>query len=235
MRSGFIVFILLMAFFMALFWGCGEERREPVSEQGARGELPSQEGWDSKLYLSNAGRLQAIVKYGHMRKYQNRHVYYFDEGVEVDFYNRDGDHTSHLTCETGEYDTETEDVAGAGNVVVVSDSGMTLHTERLYWDQGGNLITSDTLVMLMTLNQDTLYGVGFQSKPDLSHWIIKKPWGIGERRVKIEKIDAHFSSADDSTTAGDASGADSTGSVPDTSRTVPEGMRKSEEPPGQDG
>jgi LPS export ABC transporter protein LptC len=152
-----------------------------------------QEGWDSVLRVTNAGRLQAVVRYGHMKKYEKSHVVLLDEVVEVDFYNRSGRHTSHLISETGEYHEQTEDVVGIGNVVVNSDSGMTLRTDELRWDNRRGKIISDTVVMVITLQRDTLYGVGFESEPDLSRWIIEEPWGIGEKRIEIEKLEERFS------------------------------------------
>lgn len=174
----------------AVLLGCQHRDTETVLEE--KEDLPSQEGWDSRLIITQDGRKQAVVNYGHMTKYKTRRITYFDEGVEVDFYNRYGEHTSHLTSNAGEYHENTENVTGIGNVVVVSDSGTTLHTERLYWHQRREKIYSDTLVMVTTTTNDTLYGIGFESEPDLSQWIIKEPWGVSERRVAVEEIDEYF-------------------------------------------
>ena len=181
--------------------GCQHRASETVLEEAS--ELPSQEGWDSKLIITQNGRKQAVVHYGHMQKFNSRRISYFDEGVEVDFFNRYGDHTSHLTSNAGEYHENTEDVIGIGNVVVVSDSGTTLHTERLRWDQRREKILSDTVVMVTTTAQDTLYGIGFESEPDLSQWIIQQPWGVSDRRIAVEKIDDHFRRTRADTAAAD--------------------------------
>ena len=128
-----------------------------------------------------------------MKKYDKSKILLFDGGVEVDFYDGEGNHNSHLTSDEGEYHEDTEDVIGLGNVVVVSDSGMTLRTEVLRWDNRLEKIRSDTMVMVTTQEHDTLYGVGFESEPDLSRWIILQPWGVSERRVDIEKMEESFS------------------------------------------
>ena len=173
------IFWELVLFVCCLFWiFCSTQHEEKISSSNEVNEYPSQEGWSSKLYLTTAGKLKAIVCYGHMKKYDKQKMIYFDQGVEVDFYDRNGNHTSHLVSEKGEYNETTEDVMGMGNVVVVSDSGVTLRTEILRWINRTEKIVSDTLVMVTTQNNDTLYGIGFESNADLTRRIIRKPWKI---------------------------------------------------------
>jgi LPS export ABC transporter protein LptC len=177
---------------------CGQGEKDAVAVKKDQGKFPTQEGWNSELYISKAGRPQAIVHYGHMTKYETPKVVYFDEGVEVDFYDEAGNHTSNLTSERGEYYEKTEDVVGIGNVVVVSDSGVTLMTEVIKWDNSRGKIFSDTMVTIITEEQDTLYGKGLESDPNLGHWVILKPWGISQRRIKIENIEESFQKPDTS-------------------------------------
>ncbi len=204
--------VWITVFFLALFWlACSVEEPPSISDQSTL-ESPDQEGWNSEIYLSKAGHRQAVVRYGHMQKFDQRAVYIFDEGVEVDFYNRDGSHSSHLTSESGEYHEATEDVYGMGNVVVESDSGLTLHTEALRWDHRREKILSDTLVMLTSPNADTLYGVGFESNSDLSRRVIRQPRGISKSRIDFDKVEKSFERAEtDSTVQSDTTKSDSLG------------------------
>ena len=68
-----------------------------------------------------------------------------------------------------------------GNVIVISDSGFTLYTEELLWDNSYNRIISNDSVMFTTEYEDTLYGLGFESDIDLSNWKILKPKGVTYR------------------------------------------------------
>lgn len=189
----FLGVVSVVLFLWTIFSGCGGERKETLSTGNGEKEYPSQEGWNSDLFLTSAGHLQAVVRYGHMLKYDEKKLILFDEGVEVDFYDAEGSHASRLTSERGEYHETTEDVIGLGNVVVVSDSGVTLQTEVLRWDNGLMKILSDTVVTVITPDRDTLYGVGFESEPDLSRWIIRKPWGVSDRKVDVEELETSFS------------------------------------------
>lgn len=194
LKSSNFVFITLIVLFCQIIISvsCGKKGEEPIETTKQIKNLPEQEGWNSELYISKAGHPQAIVHYGHMTKYETQKIVYFDEGVEVDFYDVDGNHTSHLVSDKGEYHEKTEDVIGIGNVVVVSDSGVTLKTEVIKWDNKREKILSDTLVTIITDERDTLYGKGLESEPDLDHWVILKPWGISQRRVAIDSLEQSF-------------------------------------------
>jgi uncharacterized protein YraI len=82
-----------------------------------------------------------------------------------------------------------KDLLATGNVVAVTDSGATLKTSALRWDNQSRRIISDAEVVLTTLT-DTLYGIGFVSNEHLNNWEIQKPTGRSfrtrERRPRIE-------------------------------------------------
>jgi len=167
---------------------CTRERQDSVVQQTSTQELPAQEGWNSTLRISKGGHLQTLVRYGHMAQYENKKTIYFDGGITVDFYNEKGQPSSQLQSDRGIYYENTEDVMALGNVVVTSDTGVTLRTSQLRWDNRLEKILSDTTVMVTTQEQDTLYGIGFESEPDLSRWIIRKPWGVTKQSIEFDEI-----------------------------------------------
>jgi hypothetical protein len=78
-------------------------------------------------------------------------------------------------------DTKKDSMLAIGNVVVVSDSGVTLFTDSLLWNSIDSLITTDDTVMFITENNDTLNGVGFQSNADLTHYKFYDVSGVTDR------------------------------------------------------
>ncbi|MBN2031618.1 LPS export ABC transporter periplasmic protein LptC [bacterium] len=195
--------VFFLAGIMWVLFYCQGQQEETVVVEQKEGEYPSQEGWQSELILTKVGRRQAVVRYGHMMKFDQDNMYIFDAGVEVDFYDEEGNHTSHLTSERGEYNEETEDIIGMGNVVVESDSGITLRTEVLRWDNRLEKIISDTLVMVTTQDRDTLYGTGFESNADLTRRIIRNPWGTSEKHVDIDELESSFTESASADTVSD--------------------------------
>ena len=144
--------------------------------------MPEQESWNSEIILTSGGRKIALIQAGHMAKFKNKNIILMDEGVEIDFYDEEENHTSHLKADRGEVNERTRDLKAIGNVVVISDSGETLYTEELFWKNKMRKIISEVDVM-MTTETDTLYGIGFESDVGLTIWTIKKPKGKTTRLV----------------------------------------------------
>ncbi|MCL7753951.1 LPS export ABC transporter periplasmic protein LptC [Polaribacter sp. Z022] len=64
-----------------------------------------------------------------------------------------------------------------GNVVVLNHAEQSrLETEQLFWDQNTKYFFSEKAFTLSTL-KDTIYGIGFESKEDLSKHLAKKTTG----------------------------------------------------------
>jgi len=64
-----------------------------------------------------------------------------------------------------------------GNVVVINHTDKSkLETEQLFWDQNTNYFFSEKPFTLTTV-KDTIYGVGFECKEDLSKHLAKKATG----------------------------------------------------------
>jgi len=160
---------------------------------------PDQEGWNSRITVTSNGRTSAVVQYSHMEKYSKRQETKFDGGIVVDFYNTEGQHTSNLVSERGVLHEESNDVEALGNVVVVSDSGMTVRTQRLRWDNTRQKIISNDFVTITTAQNDTLHGKGFQSDQSLKQWSIGKPSGVSQKKINLTGQSETRSSVPDST------------------------------------
>ena len=69
-----------------------------------------------------------------MEKYNEKSHILLDTNVTVDFFDQDERHTSILTSDVAEIDQKTNNMKASGNVVAISDSGITLFSEILFWD-----------------------------------------------------------------------------------------------------
>jgi len=101
--------------------------------------------------------------------------------VRADIFNELGEHVSLMTSDSAKVNEYSNSLEAFGNVKVESDSGLVLRTRRLVWDNQYKLITTEDSVMFTTQETDTLYGVGFTSDMDLSHWKILEPTGVTGR------------------------------------------------------
>lgn len=148
---------------------------------------PDQEGWNSKITVTSTGQIAAHVQYGHMAKYSKKQQTQFDGGIEVDFYNRAGEHTSHLTADKGLLFEDTNDVEARENVIAKSDSGITLFTQILRWQNRMQKIVTDDFVTIATPKGDTLRGKGFESDQNLKNYLIKQPTGVTQKKFELPK------------------------------------------------
>lgn len=104
--------------------------------------------------------------------------------VEANFFDDEGNHTSLMQSDSALFNEGANNFEAYSNVVVISDSGLTLQTENLFWDNRYKIITSKDSVLFTTEDKDTLQGIGFESDMDLSNWKILKPTGVTGRVIK---------------------------------------------------
>lgn len=178
-----IIFTISLVGFLAIS-SC-QKKQENVVTDMEQTEYPDQEGWNSKVISSKNGMVGAVIKYEHMQRFKKRKIVEFDGGVVVDFFNEQGVHNSNLISEKGRLDEATNNIEAFGNVVVVSDTGITLKTERLRWDNSIEKIVSNDFVTIVTADQDTFYGNGFESDQNLENWHITSFSGKTSRGLDL--------------------------------------------------
>tara|TARA_B100001540_G_scaffold207289_1_gene182561 strand:+ start:440 stop:970 length:531 start_codon:yes stop_codon:yes gene_type:complete len=155
---------------------CNNTELNKIGE--TRDGLPDAESWNATITLTNKGSKRAIIKSGHLQKYQQRQYILLDQKVDADFFNEDEIYTSNLKSEIAEIDESKDFLIAMGNVVVVSDSGVTLFTDTLSWDNVEEKVFTDDRVIFITEQNDTLYGIGFKSDIELNNWEIMQPTGV---------------------------------------------------------
>ncbi len=176
MKNAFVyIFIFL------IFFGCTDfsETEDPVEDV----RMPQHESWNSTITLSKKGKNTAIVKAGYLAKYSDNKTTFLSDTVHVDFFDDNGNATSHLQSISAEVDESRNNLIAQKNVVVISDSGVTLYTDKLEWDQKKEKILSDTLVTIIT-EEDTIRGIGLESDAELTNWKIFEPVGVTERKLE---------------------------------------------------
>ena len=162
---------------LSLFiFACNNTELNKIGE--TRDGLPDAESWNATITLTNKGSKRAIIKSGHLQKYQQRQYILLDQKVDADFFNEDEIYTSNLKSEIAEIDESKDFLIAMGNVIVVSDSGVTLFTDTLSWDNVEEKIFTDDRVIFITEQNDTLYGIGFKSDVELNNWEIMQPTGV---------------------------------------------------------
>ena len=168
-------FSLLCVLLLLVTAGC-EEKVRPTIVPVETAELPSQESWKSTVVFSDSGRRSAILWAGHIAAYAQQRITLLGDSVHVDFFNEDGVHTSLLTARRGKVNDVTHDLEVYENVVVVSDSGTTLKTERLFWDNATRKVHTDAFVDIQS-PREHIMGHGMESDQGLKQYRIMRVTG----------------------------------------------------------
>ena len=147
--------------------------------------IPSQESWNSTVLISSAGQQNVTARADYLVQFEEPREIEFIGHVKLDFYNSDGTHSSVMTADTGHIDDRRRLFTATGDVYVVSDSGMTLRTTRLLWNEKKEIIFTEETITF-TSEMDTLYGIGFESDASLENWTILQPTGVTYREMSDE-------------------------------------------------
>ena len=158
--------------------------KESIEELPSKEGMPDQESWGVNIILTDQGMIRAKVRSGHLEKYNEKEFIMLDSSVTVDFFDSHEEHTSVLTSNMAEVNQSSNDMRAIGNVVAVSDSGISLHSETLTWESNDEKLRTKDKIMITTLEGDTLYGIGFESDSDLKNWKIIHPSGVTGREFE---------------------------------------------------
>ena len=180
------IVLIILAVIATGFWSCSSEDQKANQATENTQELPDQESWNATVLITRNGKTVGVLKAGHVQKFSKKNLTLMDDSIKVDFYDEQGHHKSVLTALGGKVNDINQNMEAYGHVVVVSDSGLTLHTDTLKWDNRTQKIYSDIPIMLTTDQGDTLYGDRFKSSPDLMNYEIENPHGKSSKKINIE-------------------------------------------------
>ncbi|MCF7801929.1 MAG: LPS export ABC transporter periplasmic protein LptC [Candidatus Marinimicrobia bacterium] len=175
----------LAILFLSLLVACNQmdpESEEPVDQLP---KTPDSESWNSEIYIDTDGRRAVVARADYLAQFNESNEIELIGHVKLDFFNEAGEHVSILHADTGLVHQNRKWLEARHNVVVVSDSGITLRTDQLMWHEARNRIQTDRPIMLTT-ELDTLYGVGFDSDANLENWTIRNPTGVTHREFSYD-------------------------------------------------
>ena len=166
-----IVWLILAS----LFISCSS--RGEADNSDSTEELIENEIWNPLIILSREESRVVAAKAEKLYKSSNEQALLVGS-VEIDFFSEEGDHISILYSDSAQINDQSNNLHANGNVFVVADSGYTLTTSKILWDNRYKMIIAKDSVMFTTTEGDTMYGVGFESDIDLDQWRIFRIYGV---------------------------------------------------------
>jgi len=181
-----VIRILIFLFVgIIVFFSCSSQREEEQIQESVI-EYPDQESWQATIRITKDGQTVGLLQAGHIQKFNQKKITLLKDGLVVDFFNTQGEHTSVLNSGGGTVYDDRQDMIAYENVVVVSDSGLQLFSDTLRWDNKNQKIYSDIPVRIVSDEADTLYGDRFTSDTDLSNYEIVNPRGKSTKSLRID-------------------------------------------------
>jgi LPS export ABC transporter protein LptC len=166
--------ILFLLFSLLLFAGCANDAKiEPkVIPIVVPEEEPSQVSYDTEIRFTNEGLSRATLSAGRIRVYDKRRQTVLDSSVRVDFFDREGKHSSVLTGRWANINDQTKYMVAYDSVKIVSDSGTTVYTDSLTWNNETQRINSPAFVRIVEKSGRVTTGHGFESDQSLTNYKI---------------------------------------------------------------
>ena len=172
-----VISLIMAVLFMNSCDPVGQSLEEVKSVSG---RIPSQESWNPVIRINSVDKENVQARAAYSAHYDDPKEILFIGKVRLDFFDLDGNHSSVMSADTGRIDDKRRLFTARGNVFVESDSGMTLATSIMYWNEEQETIFTDQSI-IFTTESDTLYGIGFESDANLQNWTITQPTGVTYR------------------------------------------------------
>ena len=144
-------------------------------------EKPDQMSWNVNISITHSGKIRANIKADYLEQYSDKTTISLENNVQIDFYNEEEKLITTLFADKANINERINFLQATENIIVESDSGVTLYTDTLTWDNEKEIIFTEDSVMITTESNDTLYGLGFQSDMNMERWKILKPRGVTGR------------------------------------------------------
>jgi len=185
-RSVSSVLFVFVAILSALV-GCSERMPESSSDAVTESSrtIPDQILYDSDIMLSDKGLKEVLIHSAYLEKHLSIDSTIMSE-IEATFFDTLGHVSSTLVSDSGIVREKTNNLHVWGNVVVVSNNGVKLEADSLFWDHDRNLVTTESFVTI-THGKNVQTGYGLESDSRLTKFHIKRQ--VKGRFENIEGIE----------------------------------------------
>jgi LPS export ABC transporter protein LptC len=165
--------IFLLAFFLV---SCSSNEVKPsTAPLASSDEFPTQISAHTRMSFSTDGKIRAVMNARGVRVFEQKRYTLLDSSVHVDFFNREGSHSSILTSHRAFIDDNTRNMTAYDSVRVLSDSGTLVETDSLLWNNTTHKLRSDAFVKISEKSGRVTRGHGFESDQDLVNYKILQP------------------------------------------------------------
>jgi LPS export ABC transporter protein LptC len=162
----------ILAFFLLCNLLACQKKEPPRLAENDFTDVPEQIIENMEVTFTEQGRRTGVLKADSVAIFKQGKVKR-GKKIQVDFYDREGQHVSTLTAMEGTYDSKAEEIEAQGDVVVVSEAGVRLETDVLRWRKKTNRIFTDAFVRIIR-GKNMVSGHGLDTDPQLQDLHIQR-------------------------------------------------------------
>ncbi len=169
---------LVPALTISLVTGCEPTPQPDIADPAPTqlGPRPDSEQWQAIIQLYEKGVKRSVIDADYLAVFQlpgsNRTRM---DTLEVDFFDIEGENTSHLIADSGEiFDQDREGrrkVKTWGGVLLTGSEGQVVRADTLWWDEEEDRLYTDGPVEV-TQDGDLLHAIGFESDTKLENMVL---------------------------------------------------------------
>ncbi|MET3730824.1 LPS export ABC transporter periplasmic protein LptC [Moheibacter stercoris] len=175
----------LIAF--VFLWTC--TKTEDVDLSKRKQDFPSRTLTNAHVIFKDSGFIKIDLRSPLIEEFAMIDSPYtlFKKGLEMNFFNKTIDSPGYLRADWAMMNEMRGWYEGRGNVVVISEKGDTLKTEKLFWNKTKRLVFTQDTVFIISKSGDSLQANnGLEAKDDLTEYTLFNNQGI--KLVKDENL-----------------------------------------------
>ena len=178
-------FILIKLLILTLLFSC-ENDLEEIDKVISRNQTAIEQAKEVVMLYSDSAVVRVQVEGATMlRHLDNKNPRQeFTDGVKVVFFTPNGSVQSTLTAQYAVRMEKQDEIIVRDSVVWQSFDGQRLETEELIWEERKEKVHTKKFVKIIKPDE-VIYGIGFESNQDFTHWTISAVEG----ELKVDGFD----------------------------------------------
>lgn len=170
---------LLPIYFAVFIFSCTQIEDVDLSKR--KKDFPSRTLINANVVFKDSGFLKINLRSPLIEEYAMIDTPYtkFPKGLEMDYYNKNIDSPGFLRANWAMMNEMKGWYEGSGDVLVISEKGDTLKTQKLFWNKKKRQIFTQDTVYIITKTGDSLQANnGLEAKDDLTEYMLFNNQGM---------------------------------------------------------